>query len=318
MNYRVLITGVSGQDGYYLAELLLEQGHTVFGLVLPSETELPDHFLKIAGHIEIVRGDLADIQSIENVVKSIRPDQVYNLAGQSNVALAEEIPLLTNEINGLGPIRILEAIRQHAPEARFFQASSSEIFGNAPASPQTEETDHAPRNVYGWSKLQSHQMVRHYREKHGIFACAGILYNHESPLRPEAFVTRKITQSAAKIKRGLQKKIVMGNTSAIRDWGYAKDYVKAFSLMLEAEKPEDYIISSGAGHTVEDFLKTAFQITGLDYRDYIEIDQSLYRENEKVPLIGSPIKIEKELGWKAAATFKELVELMVKSDLEKI
>ncbi|MBW2092469.1 MAG: GDP-mannose 4,6-dehydratase, partial [Deltaproteobacteria bacterium] len=229
-----------------------------------------------------------------------------------------EKPFLTSDITAMGPVRLLECMRQIVPHARFFQASSSEVFGNPESSPQTEETPLTPRNPYGWAKAFAQKMAAAYRERHGLFASVGILYNHESPRRPETFVTRKISRAAARIKAGLEDRLIIGDVSAVRDWGYAKDYVRAFWLMLQQPEPEDYIIASGEAHTVEDFCRIAFEAVDLDYQDYLEVNKALYRQWESRPLIGNPAKAKSRLGWQSELPFCDLVRLMVNADLKAL
>jgi len=266
--------------------------------------------------IDLYPGDLNDMKSLVHALEACQPDEIYNLAAQSSITLSWEKPFLTSDINAMGPVRLLESMKRIVPQARFFQASSSEIFGNPKSSPQTEDTELTPRNPYGSAKVFAHRMVAAYRERHGLFASAGILYNHESPRRPETFVTRKISRSAARIKAGLQDRLVLGDMSAVRDWGYAKDYVRAFWLMLQQSEPDDFIIASGEAHTVEDFCRIAFETVNLDYRNYVEADRSLLRNWETSYLVGNPNKARSELGWRPELQFPGLVSLMVKADLK--
>ena len=281
----------------------------------PDALGLPAH---IKDDLDLYPGDLKDMESLLKVLKFCQPDEIYNLAARTSVTLSWEEPFLTSEITAMGPVRLLEGVRQIAPQARFFQPSSSEIFGNAKISPQTEQTPLSPRNPYGWAKAFAHKMTAAYRERYGLFASIGILYNHESPRRPETFVTRKISRAAARIKAGLEERLILGDISAVRDWGYAKDYVRAFWLMLQQSEPDDFIIASGQAHTVEDFCRIAFEAVGLDYLNYLETDSSLYRRPESVPLIGNPAKAKARLGWQAELAFPELVRLMVQADLKEV
>jgi GDPmannose 4,6-dehydratase len=313
-----LITGIAGQDGSYLAEFLLEKGYEVAGLVLAEDEERLKAMPGLADRVRPLPGDLTDTDSLIQAVEISRPDEVYNLAAQSSITRSWEDPRLTAEVTGLGAVRLLEAVRRVAPRARFFQASTSELFGNPDACPQTEETPFAPRNPYGHAKLLAHALVGAYRERHGLFAAAGILYNHESPRRPPENVTRKITRAAARIRSGLDDRLVLGDTRAVRDWGYAPDFVRAFWLMLQRPEPEDFIIATGEPHTVEDFCRLAFQTVGLDYRDFLEVNPDLFRSWETRPLVGNPAKAKKRLGWEPETSFPDLVRLMVEADLAEI
>jgi GDPmannose 4,6-dehydratase len=313
-----LITGIAGQDGSYLAEFLLEKGYEVAGLVLEEDEERLKAMSGLMDRVRLLPGDLTDMDSLIQAVEISRPDEVYNLASQSSITRSWEDPYLTAEVTGLGAVRLLETVRSLTPRARFFQASSSELFGNPEVCPQTEETPFAPRNPYGHAKLLAHALVGVYRERHGLFASAGILYNHESPRRPPEHVTRKITRAAARIKAGLDDRLVLGDTQAVRDWGYAPDYVRAFWLMLQQPGPEDFIIATGEPRTVEDFCQTAFEAVSLDYHDFLKVDPKLFRSWETRPLIGNPAKARQRLGWEPETSFPDLVRLMVEADLAKI
>lgn len=313
-----LITGISGQDGSYLAEFLISLGYHVCGLDLDFDPGKYSFLSSIKDKIDFYAGDLRDSDSLSRVLKASRPDEIYNLASQSDVALSLKKPYLTAEVTAMGALRLLECMRRILPSARFFQASSSEIFGNPEESPQTEETRLSPRNPYGWSKAYAQGMVRAYREEQGLFACSAICYNHESPRRPDTFVTRKITKTAARIKLGLEDKLILGDTSAEKDWGFAGDYVRAFWLMLQQSEPEDYILATGRSHTVEDFCRTAFEALGLDFREFLEVDRSLFRDWETKSLIGNPQKAKSRLGWESETEFTDLVHLMARADLEAI
>jgi GDPmannose 4,6-dehydratase len=322
---RALITGVTGQDGSYLAEFLLARGdYQVHGLVRRSSTLNRQRIDPIFAHDPTVRGrfhlhyaDLADASSLSTVMETIRPDEVYNLGAQSHVRVSFDQPLYTADVVGLGTLRLLEAVRQLAKSqpVRFYQASSSEMFGAA-SPPQGLDTPFHPRSPYACAKLYAHWQTVNYREAYGLFACSGILFNHESPRRGESFVTRKVTLGATRIKEGLQKKIVMGNLDAKRDWGFAGDYVKAMWLMLQQDRPADYVVATGETHTVREFLETTFSMLGLDYREHVEFDPKYTRPSEVDVLLGDPSKANKELGWKPEVDFAGLVRMMVDHDLE--
>jgi GDPmannose 4,6-dehydratase len=313
-----LITGISGQDGSYLAEFLLNLGYRVCGMDLGFDPAKYSYLLAIKDKIEFFEGDLRDSNSVDRVIEASRPDEIYSLASQSGVELSLQKPYLTADVTAMGPLRLLESTRRIIPSARFFQASSSEIFGNPQESPQTEDTPLSPRNPYGWAKAYAQEMVKVYREEQGLFACSAICYNHESPRRPDTFVTRKITQAAARIKLGLENRLVLGDITSQKDWGFAGDYVEAFWLMLQQTEPDDYILATGRSHTVEDFCRTAFEAFGLDFREFLEIDQALFRDWETKPLTGNPGKARNRLGWEAKIGFTDLVNLMAKADLEAL
>jgi len=313
-----LITGISGQDGSYLAEFLLNLGYRVCGMDLDFDPVKHSYLAAIQEKIEFIKGDLRDSDSVDRVLEASRPDEIYSLASQSNVALSLKKPYLTADVTAMGTLRLLESARRITPSARFFQASSSEIFGNPEESPQTEDTPRSPRNPYGWAKAYAQEMVKVYREEQDLFACSAICYNHESPRRPETFVTRKITRAAARIKLGLENRLVLGDTTAEKDWGFAGDYVEAFWLMLQQTEPDDYILATGRAHTVEDFCRTAFEALGLDFQEFIEIDQAFFRDWETRPLIGNPGKARNQLGWKSKTGFVDLVHLMARADLEAL
>lgn len=314
-----LITGITGQDGSYLAEFLLEKGYRVFGLQRRSSTmnlERVEHLIKEG--IELIGGDLIDQNSLVKSLSQCRPDEVYNLAAQSFVPVSWDQPILTGEVTALGVTRMLEAIRQVDPKIRFYQASSSEMFGKVQESPQTERTPFYPRSPYGVAKVYGHWITVNYRESYDLFAVSGILFNHESPRRGLEFVTRKVSYGVARIKAGLQKELRMGNLQAKRDWGFAGDFVKAMWLMLQQERPRDYVIATGETHSVEELCRTAFARVGLDYRDYVVEDAAFYRPAEVHILLGDPSRARKELGWETGVTFAGLVEMMVDSDVEKV
>ncbi|MBT7169864.1 GDP-mannose 4,6-dehydratase [Candidatus Woesearchaeota archaeon] len=323
MNKKALITGITGQDGSYLAELLLEKGYEVYGIIRRSSnfnTQRIEHIFKDLheneNKLHLLYGDLSDASSIGAIMRKTMPDEVYNLAAQSHVKVSFEIPEYTAEITALGSLRILEAIRQFCPKAKYYQASSSEMYGKVKETPQSEKTPFHPRSPYGVSKVFSYWITKNYRESYGLFACNGILFNHESPRRGETFVTKKITKAIAKIKAGKQKKLYLGNLDAKRDWGYAKDYVEAMWLMLQTKKPEDYVIATGETHSVKEFLEEAFNLVGLDWKNYVEIDQRYFRPAEVDLLIGNPQKAKENLKWESTTKFKELVKIMLKEDLD--
>jgi GDPmannose 4,6-dehydratase len=315
---RALITGITGQDGSYLAELLLEQGYEVFGLVRRSSSPRLERIAHLEDRLELLRGDLLDPSSLVAAVAAARPDEVYNLAAQSFVPTSWQEPVLTAEFTGLGVTRLLEALRQAAPEARFYQASSSEIFGQVAQSPQDEHTPFWPRSPYGVAKLYGHWITVNYRESYGLFACCGILFNHESPRRGEEFVTRKITRAAARIARGLERELVLGNLAARRDWGFAGDYVRAMWLMLQRDDPRDYVIASGETHSVAEFCERAFAEVGLDWREHVRSDERFLRPAEIDRLVGDARRAREELGWRPQMDFAELVAHMVRADVERL
>jgi GDPmannose 4,6-dehydratase len=315
---KALITGLTGQDGSYLAELLLLKGYEVFGLVRRSSSSNLDRISHLSGGIRILSGDLLDQSSLMDVITESQPDEIYNLASQSYVPLSWTQPSLTAEYTALGVSRILESIRRCKPDARFYQASSSEVFGQPDESPQNERTAFRPRNPYGVAKAYAHWMTINYRQQYNLYACCGITYTHESPRRGTEFVFRKITHTAAMIKLGLAKELKLGNLEARRDWCYAKDAVHAMWLMLQQEKPDDYIIASGEAHSVRELVECAFGCVGLDWQDYVAVDSSFYRPDESVQLIGCINKIRDDLGWEPEYSFKQLVELMVDHDLKEL
>ncbi|MEH2142925.1 GDP-mannose 4,6-dehydratase [Nostoc sp.] len=318
MMKKALITGLTGQDGSYLAELLLEKRYQVYGLVRRSSTSNLERITHLSGNIQIVSGDLLDQSSLMDVIAESQPDEIYNLASQSYVPLSWTQPALTAEYTALGVSRLLESIRRCKPDARFYQASSSEVFGQPDESPQTERTAFRPRNPYGVAKAYAHWMSINYRQKYNLYTCCGITYTHESPRRGTEFVFRKITHTAAQIKLGLANELKLGNLDARRDWCYAKDAVYAMWLMLQQEKPYDYIIASGETHSVKELVECAFKCVGLNWQDYVSIDPAFYRPDEPVQLIGSVDKIKSELGWQPEHSFEQLVELMVDYDLKKL
>ncbi|MEA2358130.1 MAG: GDPmannose 4,6-dehydratase [Solirubrobacteraceae bacterium] len=312
-----LITGITGQDGSYLADLLLERGYDVHGMVRRASTEKFERIEHIRDRITLHQGDLLDQRSLVDTLRASRPDEIYNLAAMSFVAVSWIQPTLTAEFTGVGVTRILEAMREACPEARFYQASSSEMFGKVLEIPQTETTPFYPRSPYGVAKAYGHFITVNYRESYDLHATSGILFNHESPRRGLEFVTRKITWHAAAIKHGLRDKIALGNLDAERDWGYAKDYVEAMWLMLQQDAAEDYVIATNRTHSVRDCVQVAFDEAGLsDWERYVEIDPAFVRPAEVDHLIGDYSKAERDLGWRPQTTFEELIRLMTRSDLE--
>jgi GDPmannose 4,6-dehydratase len=312
-----LITGVTGQDGSYLAELLLEKGYEVHGMVRRASTEKFERIEHLRDRITLHQGDLLDQRSLVDTLRAAKPDEVYNLAAMSFVAVSWVQPTLTAEFTGVGVTRMLEALREAAPEARFYQASSSEMFGKVLEVPQTEKTPFYPRSPYGVAKAYGHFITVNYRESYDLFAVSGILFNHESPRRGLEFVTRKITWHAAAIRHGRLDKLRLGNLDARRDWGYAKDYVEAMWLMLQQDSPEDFVIATNSDNSVRECVEVAFDEAGLsDWEQYVEIDQAFVRPAEVDHLIGDYAKAERVLGWKPQTSFEELIRLMTRSDLE--
>ncbi|MCB9151306.1 MAG: GDP-mannose 4,6-dehydratase [Caldilineaceae bacterium] len=313
-----LITGVTGQDGSYLAELLLEQGYTVIGMVRRTSTINFDRLTHIQDKIEIVQGDLLDQMSLIGILQDYRPQEVYNLAAQSFVPTSFTQPVLTGEFTALGVTRMLDAIRLVDPTIRFYQASSSEMFGKVVEVPQRESTPFYPRSPYGVAKVYGHWITVNYRESYDMFACSGILFNHESPRRGLEFVTHKITNAVAKIKLGLASELRLGNLDARRDWGYAADYVRAMWLMLQQDAPDDYVVATGETHSVEEFVSEAFSYLDMDWRDYVVQDPRYYRPAEVDLLVGNPEKAGRVLGWEPTVDFRQLVQLMVDADLAEL
>jgi GDPmannose 4,6-dehydratase len=314
---KALITGITGQDGSYLAELLLERGYEVHGMVRRASTEKFDRIEHIRERITLHQGDLLDQRSLVDAMRAAKPDEIYNLAAMSFVAVSWIQPTLTAEFTGTGVTRMLEAMREVCPQARFYQASSSEMFGKVLEVPQTEKTPFYPRSPYGVAKAYGHFITVNYRESYDLHATSGILFNHESPRRGLEFVTRKITWHAAAIKLGLASELRLGNLDAERDWGYAKDYVEAMWLMLQRDQPEDYVIATGEAHSVRECCLLAFDEAGLgDFERYVTIDPSFVRPAEVDHLIGSPAKAERDLRWKPATAFEELIRLMTRADIE--
>ncbi|HEX4115608.1 MAG TPA: GDP-mannose 4,6-dehydratase [Solirubrobacteraceae bacterium] len=312
-----LVTGITGQDGSYLAELLLEHGYDVHGMVRRASTEKFDRIEHIRDRITLHQGDLLDQRSLVDAMRAAKPAEIYNLAAMSFVAVSWIQPTLTAEFTGTGVTRMLEAMREVCPQARFYQASSSEMFGKVLEVPQTETTPFYPRSPYGVAKAYGHFITVNYRESYDLHATSGILFNHESPRRGLEFVTRKITWHAAAIKHGLAKEIRLGNLDAERDWGYAKDYVEAMWLMLQRDQPEDYVIATGESHSVRECCEVAFDEAGLgDFEPYVTIDPAFVRPAEVDHLIGTPAKAERDLGWKPQTTFEQLIRLMTRADIE--
>jgi GDPmannose 4,6-dehydratase len=312
---RALITGITGQDGSYMAELLMEKGYEVHGLIRRSSLEKYDRIQHIASRIKFVEGDLTDQGSLDAAVQQVQPDEIYNLAAQSFVPVSWNQPVLTADVTGLGALRVMESIRRHAPKAKFLQASSSEMFGKVREKPQTENTPFHPRSPYGVAKVFGHHITVNYRESYGIFACSSICFNHESPRRGAEFVTRKVSQHVAKIKLGVADKLKMGNIDAQRDWGFAGDYIQAMWLMLQQPVAEDYVIATGKTHSVERLLEIAFSHVGLDWKKYVEIDPKLVRPAEVDYLCGDASKAERKLGWKPKVSFEQLIGMMVDADM---
>ncbi|QQS45014.1 MAG: GDP-mannose 4,6-dehydratase [Acidobacteriota bacterium] len=326
MSKKALITGITGQDGSYLTELLLEKGYHVFGIIRRASTfntERIDHIYQDpheqGRRLNLVYGDLNDASSLNKILRDVEPDEIYNLGAQSHVRVSFDIPEYTAEIGGLGTLRLLEAIRETGLQnTRFYQASSSELYGKVQEIPQTEKTPFYPRSPYGVAKLYSYWITVNYRESYGLFACNGILFNHESPRRGETFVTRKVTRAAAAIKLGLQDKLFLGNLDAKRDWGFAGDYVEAMWLMLQQDEPDDYVIATGVTHSVSDLLDEAFGYLDLDWRKHVEIDPRYFRPAEVDLLIGDASKARRKLGWQPRVTFRELIRIMVDADMRSV
>ena len=320
-----LVTGITGQDGSYLAELLLSKGYEVHGIIRRASTfntarlehlYADPHAKKTA--LKLHYGDLSDASALARLVGRIQPNEIYNLAAQSHVRVSFDSPEYTTDITATGAVRLLEAIRETGIKPRFYQASSSEMFGKARETPQCETTPFYPRSPYGCAKVYAYWITVNYRESYGLFACNGILFNHESPRRGETFVTRKITRAVAHIVTGLQDKLYLGNLEAKRDWGYAREYVEAMWLMLQQAKPDDYVVATGESHSVREFLEAAFAHAGLDWRKYVEIDPNYYRPTEVDLLVGDASKAKKQLGWEPKTKFNDLVKLMVDADLQMV
>ena len=313
---KALITGITGQDGSYLADLLLAKGYKVWGMVRRSSTESFERIDHLRDRIELVQADLLDPSSLAQAMSEVQPDEIYNLAAQSFVPTSWSQPVLTGEFTGLGVVRMLEAMRAVCPKARFYQASSSEMYGKVREVPQTELTPFHPRSPYAVAKSYGHYITVNYRESYDLFAVSGILFNHESPRRGREFVTRKITDGVARIKLGLAKELRLGNTDAQRDWGFAGDYVRAMWAMLQQDQPEDYVIATGETHSVKEFLEIAFEHVNLHWQDYVVQDPRFMRPAEVDQLVGDASKAREQLDWKPSVSFAELVRMMVDSDLE--
>jgi GDPmannose 4,6-dehydratase len=313
-----LITGITGQDGSYLAEFLLSKGYRVVGMTRRSSTDVQERIMSMLDRIEIVSGDLLDQSSMTSIIADTQPDEVYNLAAQSFVPTSWSQPVLTGEFTALGVTRILEAIRHVDPSIKFYQASSSEMFGKVVEVPQNEDTPFYPRSPYGVAKAYGHWITVNYRESYGLFAVSGILFNHESERRGREFVTRKISDGVARIKLGLLDKLRLGNMEAQRDWGFAGDYVRAMWMMLQQETPEDYVIATGRTHKVRDFCRLAFAAVDLNWEDYVVQDPRFYRPAEVDLLVGDPSRAKRVLGWVPETSFEELIDMMVRADLERL
>lgn len=321
MPKRALITGITGQDGSYLTELLLQKNYQVYGIIRRSSsfnTERIDHLYQDPHEphtrLRLMYGDLNDSSSLNTVLRHVNPDEIYNLGAQSHVRVSFDVPEYTAEVTGLGVVRLLEAIREVGIRPKFYQASSSELYGKVMETPQKETTPFYPRSPYGCAKAYAYYITTNYRESYNLFACNGILFNHESERRGETFVSRKITRAATRIKLGLQDKLYLGNLDARRDWGHARDYVEAMWLMIQAEEPDDYVIATGETHSVREFLDEAFGLLDLDWKEYVAIDPRYYRPAEVELLLGDATKARQKLGWEPKVSFKELVRLMVDHD----
>ena len=311
---RAFITGITGQDGSYLAEILLEKGYEVYGMIRRSSSFNTARIDHIFGDVELVFGDLTDGSVLNQLMRTIRPDEVYNLGAQSHVRVSFDVPEYTADADAMGTLRLLDAIREEGVQCRFYQASSSEMFGQAVEIPQRETTPFHPRSPYGVAKVFSYWITRNYREAYGMYAVNGILFNHESPRRGPTFVTRKITRAVGAILRGEQDDLRLGNLEARRDWGFARDYMEGAWMMLQADEPDDYVLATGETHSVEDFLEEAFAYAGLDWHDYVKIDPRYFRPSEVDILIGDYSKAKEQLGWEPAVRFQELVRMMVDAD----
>lgn len=315
---RALITGITGQDGSYLAEFLLDKGYEVFGLVRRSSTETFERIAHLRDRVRLMQADLSDQVSMISAVGEVRPHEIYNLAAQSFVPTSWKQPLLTGDITAIGVTRVLEALRIIDTSIRFYQASSSEMFGHVRETPQTETTPFYPRSPYGVAKVYGHWITVNYRESYDLFACSGILFNHESPRRGLEFVTRKVTNSVARIKLGLDNELRLGNLESTRDWGFAGDYVRAMWMMLQQDVPDDFVISSGNTQSVKRMCEVAFAHVGLDWQDYVKVDPEFYRPAEVHSLQGDCAKATRVLGWKPEVSFDQLIEMMVDADLERV
>jgi|TARA_Y100000389_G_C17467960_1_gene527452 GDPmannose 4,6-dehydratase len=319
---KALITGITGQDGYYLTKLLIEKGYEVHGLIRRSSTFNTERIDSLISEYSpqdklfLYYSDLLDSSSLNNLINTIMPDEIYNLAAQSHVAVSFKNPLYTTQTSTVGPLTILEAIKNSEKEIKFYQASSSEMFGGVDSHALSEESKFIPKSPYAAGKLFAHEMSKIYRESYGVFAVNGILFNHESPLRGETFVTRKITRAVGRISQGIQGQLTLGNLEAFRDWGFAGDYVKGMFLMMQHSEPDDWVLSSNESHTVKEFVKIAFEYVDLDWEEYVQTSEKYERPNEVIHLLGDSTKARTKLNWKPQYSFRELVEMMVKSDLE--
>ena len=313
-----IITGITGQDGSYLSELLLEKGYKVYGLKRRTSDLNYGNVEHLKDDIEFIYADMTDLPSLISAVKKAQPDEVFNLAAQSFVQTSWEQPILTADVDALGVTNLLEALKMEKKDAHFYQASTSEMFGKVQAIPQCETTPFYPRSPYGVAKLYAHWITINYRESYDMFACSGILFNHESPRRGLEFVTRKVSMAVAKIKNNMQKDLFLGNLDSKRDWGFAGDYVKAMWLMLQQQSPDDYVIATGETHTISEMCDVAFKYCGLNYEDYVKVDPRFFRPAEVEILLGDPSKAKKALNWNLDVNFKQLIEMMVQSDLEKV
>ena len=322
MKKKAVVTGITGQDGSYLAEFLLSKGYEVYGVIRRSSSFNTGRLDRIYNdphdsekNLHLVFGDLNDGSRLNHLIRTIQPDEIYNLGAQSHVRVSFDVPEFTADSTGLGVLRLLDAIRETGHDCKFYQASSSEMFGKVKAIPQSETTPFYPRSPYGAAKVFGHWITVNYRESYSIFACSGILFNHESPRRGETFVTRKITRAVGRIVHGLQDRLYLGNLEAKRDWGFAGDYVEAMWLMLQQDEPDDYVVATGIAHSVKDFLKVAFDHVNLRWEDYVEVDPRYYRPAEVDLLLGDSSKARKQLGWKPNVDFPNLVRMMVENDL---
>ena len=313
-----LITGITGQDGSYLAEFLLSKGYTVHGMVRRASVEKFERIEHLVGKVNLIQGDLLDPYSLISVLKESNPTEIYNLAAQSFVPTSWAQPVLTSEFTAIGVTKLLEAIRSVNPAIRFYQASSSEMYGKVRETPQSEETPFYPRSPYGVAKAYGHYITVNYRESYNLFAVSGILFNHESPRRGLEFVTRKVTDGVARIKHGLSKELRLGNLDAKRDWGFAGDYVRAMWLMLQQQEPDDYVIATGETRTVKNLVEVAFGAAGLKWQDYVKVDEKFFRPAEVDLLVGDSSKAQTKLGWKPEVSFERMIEMMVKTDMERL
>jgi len=312
-----LITGITGQDGSYLAELLLDKGYEVYGLIRRLSTPNLSRITHLVDQITLLEGDLTDQSSLNVVMQTAKPDEVYNLAAQSFVATSWNQPVLTGDVSGLGVVRVLEAVRHFCPDVKFYQASSSEMFGSVKETPQNEKTQFHPRSPYAVAKVYGYYATINYRESYNMFCCNGICFNHESPRRGVEFVTKKVTEGVAKIYHGVAKELRLGNLDAKRDWGHASDYVKAMWLIVQSREPEDYVIATGESHSVREFVELAFKVVDLDWKEYVKIDKRYIRPADVIELRGDASKAMRELGWKPKILFESLVKMMVKADVKR-